>query len=110
MSRPVPIQVYVSPELAGRVRAVAANRDLSVSAWLRVLMIEACKHSEMTAEHAVSNGRLLRLNLFARVGIDALLAGHPDPTLRDRVHAIYARKCDELGLASTFVEESQDEA
>jgi hypothetical protein len=38
------------------------------------------------------------------VGVDALLAGHSDPRLRERAHQAYARKCKELGLTSTAVE------
>jgi hypothetical protein len=43
--------------------------------------------------------RIARQSVFAMIGIDALLAGHPDPRLRERAHQAYARKCGELGLA-----------
>jgi hypothetical protein len=44
------------------------------------------------------------------VGVDALLAGHPDHALRGRAHQAYARKCKELGLSTSAGEGGSDEA
>jgi hypothetical protein len=38
------------------------------------------------------------------VGIDALLAGHSDPDLRDRARAAYARRCKQLGIPSNALD------
>jgi hypothetical protein len=35
------------------------------------------------------------------VALDALLAGHPDPALRDRTHEAYRRRLERLGLPSS---------
>ena len=110
MSRPIPIQVYVSPELATRVRAVAERQHMTVSAWLRAQLARACEEDDHASQHDTSITRILRMGVFSRVGIDALLAGHPDPKLRDKVYAIYARKCEAIGLPSTAGEGGRDEA
>jgi len=110
MTRPVPIQVYVSPELADRVRKVAERHDMTVSAWLRALLSRACDEQELALHHDTSITRILRMMIFARVGIDGLLAGHADPTLRDRIYKVYRRQCAAIGLPSASSEGGRDEA
>ena len=106
MSRPVCLQIYVSHELGARIRAVAQAQELDVSAWARSLLAAACDDPVPALKLAAPDERTARQNVFVMVGVDALLAGHSDPRLRERAHQAYARKCKELGLAPTAVEGS----
>ncbi len=99
MSRPICIQIYVSRELGLRIREVARTRELDVSAWARSLLAAACDEADFESHANASADREARQNVFVMVGVDALLAGHPDRDLRERAHQAYARKCRELGLA-----------
>lgn len=104
MSRPICLQIYVSHELGARIRAVAQARELDVSAWARSLLAAACDDADPSLKLAAPDDRTARQDVFIMVGVDALLAGHSDPRLRERAHQAYARKCKELGLAPTAVE------
>ena len=104
MSRPICLQIYVSHELGARIRAMAQTRELDVSAWARSLLAAACDDADFACEPTASDDRTARQDVFVMVGVDALLAGHSDPRLRERAHQAYARKCKELGLAPTAVE------
>lgn len=106
MARPLSLQIYVSRELAGRVRAAAARNDLSVSEWVRTLVTSACDQSENAGQHDKVIERIHRQSVFIMVGLDAILAGHPDHGLRDRAHQAYGRKCKQLGITSSTSEGS----
>lgn len=102
MSRPICIQIYVSRELGDRIRERARTRELDVSAWARSLLAAACDQADFASPTDTSADRAARQSVFVMVGVDALLAGHPDRDLRERAHQAYARKCRELGLALSF--------
>lgn len=104
MARPLSLQIYVSNDLAHRVRMAAKAKGMSVSEWVRLLLMAACDGEDPGSHQASSIERIHRQSVFAMVGIDALLAGHPDPQLRDRAHAAYARRCKQLGIATAAVE------
>jgi post-segregation antitoxin (ccd killing protein) len=104
MSRPICLQIYVSRELGARIRAVAHARELDISAFARSLLAAACDASDAGTITSPNDDRAARQNVFVMVGVDALLAGHSDPRLRERAHRAYARKCEELGLNSASVE------
>ena len=110
MTRPVSIQIYVSRELGARVREVAQARELDVSAWVRSLLVDACEEAEAASLQNASSKRIDRQRVFVMVGVDALLAGHPDRGLRERAHQAYARKCRELGLGFSSEKGGSDEA
>jgi hypothetical protein len=99
MTRPVCLQVYISHELNARIREAARASDLSVSAWAMSRLNAACDGEVGPSDTGALAERIARQSVFAMIGIDALLAGHPDPRLRERAHQAYARKCGELGLA-----------
>ena len=99
MSRPISLQVHVSNDLAVRVRDAARRREISVSEWIRSLLSRACEDDDYVSRLEHSVDRISRQSVFVMVGIDALLAGHPDHALRERAHQAYTRKCRELGLA-----------
>ncbi len=100
MTRPKSLQVHVSDDLALRVRGAAKRRDISVSEWIRSLLSRACDDDDLVSTLEQSIERISRRSVFLMVGIDALLAGHPDHALRERAHKAYARKCKELGLSA----------
>lgn len=110
MSRPKSIHVYVSDELAARARAAASASGLAVSEWLRTVIVRACDNDLLLANDRTILLKLYRQSLFATVGIDGLLAGHSDHTLRERVHSVFADRCRAAALSETSVEGGSDEA
>lgn len=99
MPRPISLQVYVSPELAEQVRAAAEADGLAVSEWLRSQLKKALANSPSWASDQGLLDKLYRQSLFAFVGLDALLSGHPDHTLRERAHTAWKARCKEAGMA-----------
>jgi len=110
MSRPISLQVHVTSVLAQRVRAAAAQREITVSEWIRSILTSACDDDDFVSRLQAPIDRMARQSVFLMVGIDALLAGHADDRLRERAHQAYARKCKELGLTSTVDVGGSDEA
>lgn len=110
MTRPVCLQVYISHELSAQVREAARARGLSMSDWVRSLVVAACDDDDFASRLDALIERITRQGVFNMVGIDALLAGHPDHGLRERAHHAYARKCRELGLAPSSQKGDSDEA
>jgi hypothetical protein len=100
MPRPISLQVSVSPELAEQVRSAAAADGLAVSEWLRSQLTKALSGGSSGAGDPGLLGKLYRQSLFAFVGLDALLAGHPDHTLRERAHAAWKARCKEVGMGN----------
>ncbi len=99
MPRPISLQVYVSPELAQQVRAAAEADGLAVSQWLRSQLKKALANGPAGATDRGLLDKLYRQSLFAFVGLDALLSGHPDHTLRERAHTAWKARCNEAGMA-----------
>ena len=110
MTRPVCLQVYISHELSARIREEARLRDISMSEWVRSLLLAATEAEDFASRMNRSIERIARQSVFVMVSVDALLAGHPDHGLRERAHQAYARKCRELGLASPSERGGSDEA
>jgi LmbE family N-acetylglucosaminyl deacetylase len=77
-----------------------------MSEWVRALLANACTEDELASRLDASIERISRRSVFLMVGVDALLAGHPDHALRGRAHQAYARKCKELGLSTAAGEEA----
>lgn len=100
MTRPICLQVYISHELSALIRKAAKAKGISMSEWVRSLLADAGAEDGPALRLNTSIDRLSRQSVFVMVGIDALLAGHPDHALRERAHQAYTRKCRELGLAS----------
>jgi hypothetical protein len=101
MPRPISLQVYVTPELAEQVRVAAASDGLAVSEWLRLQLKKVLANGPSGASERGLLDKLYRQSLFAFVGLDALLSGHPDHTLRERAHAAWKARCKEAGMAAT---------
>ena len=100
MPRPISLQVYVSPELAQQVRAAAEADGLAVSEWLRSQLKKALANGPAGATYRGLLDKLYRQSLFAFVGLDALLSGHPDHTLRERAHTAWKARCKEAGMTA----------
>ena len=100
MPRPISLQVYVSPELAEQVRCAAAANGLAVSEWLRSQLKKALDGELTGAGDRGLLDKLYRQSLFAFVGLDALLSGHPDHTLRERAHTAWKARCKEVGIGA----------
>ena len=100
MPRPISLQVYVSSELAEQVRCAAAANGLAVSEWLRSQLKKALDGELTSAGDRGLLDKLYRQSLFAFVGLDALLSGHPDHTLRERAHTAWKARCKEAGIAA----------
>lgn len=100
MPRPISLQVYVSPELAEQVRTAAAANGLAVSEWLRSQLKKALDGELTSASDRGLFDKLYRQSLFAFVGLDALLAGHPDHALRERAHTAWKARCKEAGVGA----------
>lgn len=104
MTRPVCLQVYISIELSTAIRAAAKAKRISMSEWVRALLVSACEEDQSASQRDASIERVARQSVFLMVGVDALLSGHADHNLRERAHQAYARKCRELGLAPSTPE------
>lgn len=92
MNRLVPVQSWLPQEIAEQVRSHCHNHGLPVSEFIRALVLEACA-TGLAVNRIERHLEWISSDLnFAAVALDALLAGHADPNLRERVHDAFARK------------------
>jgi hypothetical protein len=110
MVRPSSLQIYVPRELCERARATASSHGVSVSEWVGALVRSACDEDDIPSRTDAAIERIARQSLFVMVGVDALLAGHPDPSLRERTHQAFARKLRQNGLPAGTDEGGSDAA
>lgn len=92
MNRLVPVQSWLPQEIAEQVKLHCRNHSLPMSEFIRTLVLEACATG--LAENRIERHlKWISSDLnYAAVALDALLAGHADPALRERVHDAFARK------------------
>lgn len=110
MTRQNRLQTFVSLPIGNWVRQCAADKGESVSVFIRDLIVAAW-HRDNEAKDKPRALDPVRQNLFISVALDALLAGHPDATLRDRTHEAYRRRLERLGLPlSTNMGDTSHEA
>jgi len=100
MPRPISLQVYVSAEIAEQVRLAAEADGLAVSEWLRSQLKKVLGRDPSGASERALLDKLYRRSLFAFVGLDALLSGHSDHTLRERAHSAWKARCKEAGMVA----------
>ena len=92
MNRLVPVQSWLPQEIAEQVKTHCQNSCLPVSEFIRTLVLEACA-TGLAANRIELHLEWISSDLnFTAVALDALLAGHADPTLRERVHEAFTRK------------------
>jgi hypothetical protein len=92
MTRNVSIQTYLPPHIAAWVDAEAARARTSRSFWIANILTDLFQGQELR-DAGQEQAAFLRKNItFVACGVDGLLAGHPDHTLRKRVHDAYHRK------------------
>jgi hypothetical protein len=92
MSRNVSIQTYLPPHIAAWVDAEASRARTSRSLWIANIQTELFQGQELRDEEREQAAYLRKNITFVACGVDGLLAGHPDHTLRQRVHEAYQRK------------------
>lgn len=97
MTRQDRLQTFVSLPVSNWVRQSAADQGESVSVFIRDLIVAAW-HLDNETKDRPAGLDPARQNIFISVALDALLAGHPDVTLRDRTHEAYRRRLERLGL------------
>lgn len=64
MTRPKSLQMHVSDDLAARMRAAALRRDLSLSEWIRSLLMRACDDDDLVSRLDTKVERMARQSLF----------------------------------------------
>ena len=98
MTRQDRLQTFVSLPVGNWVRQSAADQGESVSVFIRDLIFAAWHRDNAAKDRPVALDPA-RQNVFISVALDALLAGHPDASLRDRTQDAYRRRLERLGLA-----------
>lgn len=91
------LQAYVPALIADWIREQAEHRQVSVSIVVRDLLVAAWTR-ENDAEARPASTDPERQRVFMTVALDALLAHHEYPTLRERTLAAYHRRLAKLGL------------
>ncbi|MCC6925230.1 MAG: hypothetical protein U9R07_11550 [Pseudomonadota bacterium] len=92
MKHLVPVQAWLPQEIAEQVKSHCQNHCQPVSEFIRTLVLEACA-TGLATNRIERHLEWISSDLnFAAVALDALLAGHADPDLRERVHEAFARK------------------
>lgn len=103
------LQAYVPPLIIDWIRDQAAVRETTVSVVVRELLVTAwTRDSDQVLRPAGADPE--RQHVFMTVALDALLAHHDDPTLRERTLAAYHRRLAKLGLVSAPIRGGDDEA
>jgi hypothetical protein len=103
------LQSYVPPLIADWIKEQARVRDTSVSVVVRDLLVAAWTRDNDPALRP-TGADPERQRVFMTVALDALLAHHDDPTLRERTLAAYHRRLAKLGLVAASVRGGDDEA
>lgn len=97
MTRHDRLQAFVPLPVSTWVRQRAADQGESVSIFIRDLIVAAWQR-ENEAKNRPAGLDPARQAIFISVALDALLASHPDASLRDRTHEAYRRRLERLGL------------
>lgn len=92
MQYQVPIQTWLPPTVAEEVKSYCRRHTLPVSEFVRALIMDACEAGLEENRIELQLASIASDLNFTAVALDALLAGHPDPDLRTRVHEAFARK------------------
>ena len=92
MKSNVPLQAYVPGNIAAWVEGQARKAAVSRSQWLGTVLADL--YEGRVRDEALRKGQaqLHRQLVFVTCALDAMLASHPDPALRERVHEAFRRK------------------
>ncbi len=103
------LQTFLPVSVATWARQRAADNGESVSIFIRDLVIAAWRlDNEVNSR---TNGfDPARQSVFIAVALDALLASHPDSSLRERTHDAYRRRLEKLGLTISTMGSNSHEA
>ena len=97
MTRQHRLQAFVSLSVGNWVRQSAADHGISVSVFIRDLIVAAWQRDNEAKDRSAGLDPA-RHAIFISVALDVLLASHSDPSLRDRTHEAYRRRLERLGL------------
>jgi hypothetical protein len=95
MGRSISVQTYLPPHVADWVGDEAGRVNLSRSLWIGKMILDLYQGQEMRDEARKNADHIRRQLTFIICALDGLLATHPDPALRERVHEAYARKVEQ---------------
>ena len=109
MQRHQSLQSYVPPLIADWIRKQARLKQVSVSIVVRDLLVAAWTRDNNALLRPTGTDPE-RQRVFATVALDALLAHHPDATLRERTLAAYHRRLERLGLVQASGKGGEHEA
>ena len=109
MQRHQSLQSYVPRLIADWIRDQARLKQVSVSIVVRDLLVAAWTRDN-NAPLRPTGTDPERQRVFATVALDALLAHHPEPALRERTLAAYHRRLERLGLIPASGKGREDEA
>jgi len=94
MPRNVSVQTYLPKHVAAWVHNEASRAKQSRSQWIGAIVTDLFQGQDLR-EESRRNIELIKRNItFMVCAVDGLLAGHPDPTLRDRVREAFRRKME----------------
>lgn len=94
MTQLIAFQVRLPRPIAEQVKAHCAKTGQRYGECLRALIVDACNTGLSENRRERQLARIETDQCFAAVALDALLAGHPDPDIRSRAHAAFARKTE----------------
>ncbi len=95
VTRNVSVQTYLPKHVAAWVQNEASRAKQSRSQWIGAIVTDLFQGQDLR-EESRQNIELVKRNLtFMVCAVDGLLAGHPDPSLRARVHEAYRRKVEQ---------------
>lgn len=103
------LQAYVPPLINDWIRDQAAQRQTTMSVVVRELLVTAWTRDNNQVLRPTGTDPE-RQHVFMTVALDALLAHHDDPTLRERTLAAYHRRLAKLGHVATSIRAGEDEA
>lgn len=92
MPRNVSVQTYLPKHVAAWVQNEASRAKQSRSQWIGAIVTDLFQGQDLREESRQNIELIKRNTTFMVCAVDGLLAGHPDPTLRGRVHEAYRRK------------------
>lgn len=110
MTNHIRLQTFVPYPVARWVREQANTQNESVSIFIRDLVMGAYRAQELDQNEALKSDERDRETVFASVALDAILAAHPDSSLRQKTHDAYVRRLQRLGLSAPSGNGGQDEA
>lgn len=100
MNRNISVQAYLPQHIVAWLDNQAKQAQVSRSHWVSSVLLDLFQGQDLRDEARANAVRMQRQLTFAMCALDGLLDGHPDPTLRERVHDAYRRKVERERLGA----------